>query len=113
MQPGERVQQHKNTRFQLLSIVCTKTHQSKKQRKKKENQHNMITDERNSLIKIPFVMLSVDHFIYKSILYTTIKGCHFKRILQCKKKKYFFFPRRTFFKIQLTLFMNKRGNCII
>lgn len=45
----------------------------------------MITDERNSLIKIPFVMLSVDHFIYKSILYTTIKGCNFKRILQCTK----------------------------
>lgn len=40
-------------------------------------------------------MLSVDHFIYKSILYTTIKGCHFKRILQCKKKKrFFFFPKK-------------------
>lgn len=38
-------------------------------------------------------MLSVDHFIYKSILYTTIKGCHFKRILQCKKKKRIFFSQ--------------------
>lgn len=34
-------------------------------------------------------MLSVDHCIYKSILYTTIKGCNFKRILQFKKKKKF------------------------
>lgn len=45
----------------------------------------MTADERNDLIKIPFVMLSVDHFIYKSILYTAIKGCDFKRILQCVK----------------------------
>lgn len=58
--PGEHVQQHKNSRFQLLSTVCTERHQSKKH-------HNMKTDERNSLIKIPCVMLSVDHFIYKSI----------------------------------------------
>lgn len=49
----------------------------------------MTADERNDLIKIPFVMLSVDHFIYKSILYTAIKGCAFKRILQCVKKSLF------------------------
>lgn len=34
----------------------------------------MTADERSGLIKIPFVMLSVDHFIYKFILYTAIKG---------------------------------------
>lgn len=66
----------------------------------------MLTDERKMLIKIPFVMLSVDHFIYKSILYTTIKGWYFKRILQCT----FFPPRRPFLKIQLTLLINKCGN---
>lgn len=99
--PGEHVQQHKNSRFQLLSIVCTKRHQSKRQ-------HNMKTDERNSLIKIPCVMLSVDYFIYKSILYTTIKGCNFKMILQCIR-----IFSRLFLKIQLTLLINKRGKCII
>lgn len=82
---GRHVQSHKNSRFQLLPIVSRKTHQSKKQ-------HNMITDERKRLIKIPFVMLSVDHFIYKSILYTTIKGWYFKRILQCS---FFFSPKKT------------------
>ena len=70
----------------------------------------MITDERNGLIRIPFVMLFVDPSIYKSILYTTIKVCNFKRILQRTK---IFSPRRPFLKIQLTLLINKRGNCII
>lgn len=36
-------------------------------------------------------MLSVDHFIYKSILYTNIKGCNFKRILQSTQ---IFFPEK-------------------
>lgn len=83
---GRLVQSHKNSRFQLLPIVGTKTHQSQEGGKKKKRggktRHNMLADERGGLIKIPFVMLSVDHFIYKSILCTAIKGCDFKRILQ-------------------------------
>lgn len=64
-------------------IVRTKKHQT-------EKQHNTIAHEKNILIKIPFFILSVDHFISKSLLHTIIKGCNFKRILQCKK--YFSLP---------------------
>lgn len=87
------------------TIVRTKIHQI-------EKQHNTIAHEKNTLIKIPFVMLSVDHFISKSLLHTIIKGCNFKRILQCKKY-FFFLSIGPFLKIQLTLFINKCGNCII
>lgn len=62
--------------------------------KAKKRGENTTADERNGLIKIPFVMLSVDHFIYKSILYTAIKGCAFKRILQ--RVKNLFFPLKAF-----------------
>lgn len=82
---GRLVQSHKNSRFQLGPIVGTKTHQSEEGgegKKGGKTRHNMHADERSGLIKIPFVMLSVDHFIYKSILCTAIKGCDFKRILQ-------------------------------
>lgn len=65
------------------SIVTTKMHQSK-------NLHNMVAHEKNTLIKSQFFMLSVDHFISKSLLHTIIKGCNFRRILQ--SKKYFSSP---------------------
>lgn len=107
---GRLVQSHKNSRFQLLPIVSTKTHQSAKKKKKSSTTCTQIKETASLKFHLSCFLLII--LSISPSFAPLSKGVISKEYFSVQKSFSPLLPQQEgpFLKIQLTLQINKRGS---